>query len=350
MSADPSSSGGLPGRSRPVLSDLSKETTEEDLWNLDDDSTGTTLPSPPPPRSKVSTPQAQVVEEADSESEAAPEGRSRHSSPSSKNRPTVIEPADRAPAKPRTAKLEPERAKLGDTFDDLDEEDGGTSGWNAAGAEEADEPVTYINLDEESEIPEPEAQPGAEHGRRLKISKRELLGLGIFALVLLMVGVWGVISFSGLIQSKKDREVPKFPVAGKYATLAKQETFWREPILDGPDRDRVQHGVAIIPGIDLTLSDKSSAGALRVIFRDDKGRPVGDSVTRAFKAGRFDATSAPLATFISTAGFEQMGTFNGYVAGTSEPWSVRIMEGPSADAPPDQFQTLADIPVSAFRR
>src|SRR5690606_14636227 len=46
MSADPPSSSGLPPRTRPVLSDLSKQTTEEDLWDLDEEATPANVPGP----------------------------------------------------------------------------------------------------------------------------------------------------------------------------------------------------------------------------------------------------------------------------------------------------------------
>jgi hypothetical protein len=356
MSADPSSSAGLPGRSRPVLSDLSKETTEEDLWNLDEETSGTPLPAP------ASAPPAETDSEK-GEPKQPPVAPRVASGPGRQSKaPVVIEGApERISAKAKISKPEPQRYLPTDTFDDLDSgsvpEGKATESSPAAspGEErEREEPVTYASYPEEEEdepasVTDEEPQTGL---KSLKISRRDLIGLSIFVFVLLLAGVWGLTSFFGLIQSKKDpRTPPKMPAIGKYATIAAQNTFWREPITEGPEQDRSKREVVILPVLELTLgSGASNSGALRVIFRDEKGRGIGDAVTRSFTGGKFETAAAATVAFPSTAGFEQMGTFNSYVSGAMEPWSARVLEGPSANAPADQFVPLIDVPISGFRR
>lgn len=336
------------------------------MWNLDEDGFGNT-PLPPARETPADgEPQAEAKVEKPQSVTVKP---IRTPAPKA----VVIEAAAEKinPKSAKAPKPEPQRAKPVDTFDDLDddtfEEDepeaaGKTADASAEAAVEVStksapesapnaEPVTYVSLsDDEDEItPEPQAAPS---GRRwLKISSRELIGLSIFAFILLLAGVWAVTSFYGLIEVKKDpRTPPHLPVTGKFATIEKQSTFWREPITTGAERDKPQRDVIILPVLELTLGSSNPAkGALRVIFRDEKGRSLGDAVTRAFSGGKFEDAGSDAASFASTAGFEQMGSFNSYVSGPMEPWSVRVMEGPSANAPADQFVPLVDIPISGFR-
>ncbi|MDB6079838.1 MAG: hypothetical protein JWO82_3585 [Akkermansiaceae bacterium] len=372
MSADPSSSAGLPGRSRPVLSDLSKETTEEDLWNLDEDGLSST---PLPPAREAGEPQDGNAE--------TPAEEGVQKAPAVVVRPIktpapkaiVIEPAAEkiSPKVAKAAKPEPQRAKPVDTFDDLDEDTfeeddvpegaaarkgpdlsqlGSEARKTPAAEPEPDEgPVTYVSLSDDDDALLSAPEESASGRRGLKISSRELIGLGIFAFVLLLAGIWAVTSFYGLINIKKDpRTPPHLPVNGKYASVTKQTTFWRTPVTQGAERDRPQRDVILLPVLELTLgSANSGSGALRVIFRDETGRSLGDAVTRAFSGGKFEGANSEVASFPSTAGFEQMGTFNSYVSGPGDPWSARVLEGPSANAPADQFVPLVDIPVSGFR-
>ncbi|RYD51620.1 MAG: hypothetical protein EOP83_23305, partial [Verrucomicrobiaceae bacterium] len=72
MSAEPPNPSGSPGRSRPHLSDLSRETTEEDLWNLDDEEAPAQpvkprqqKPAPPAPAAKESVPKLEPTAAAE---------------------------------------------------------------------------------------------------------------------------------------------------------------------------------------------------------------------------------------------------------------------------------------------
>ncbi|QJE97722.1 hypothetical protein [Luteolibacter luteus] len=178
-------------------------------------------------------------------------------------------------------------------------------------------------------------------------SRRDIMSLGAFSFVLLLVAIW-VISrfFTQLHFQSKLVDMPDFPVSGQHASVATAETYWREPVREGPSRDVAKREVVMIPVLDLSLDPgKSPQGALRIIFRNHEGMPIGDPITRSFNGGRFDASGSEKISFPSTNGFTDKGVFNGYRTRTGRPWMADVMEGPSVDAPAGSFKLLVQIPV-----
>ncbi len=358
MSAEPPSSSGLPGRSRPVLSDLSKETTEGDLWNLDDEVSAvprrTPTPTPPPRGLKT-----------ESEAQGAPGA----TAPSP---PRGMSPADPVhPLSPRG-----ERSAPADEIGDLDEprdqlEEDVVVMIAPTDPEEnfpppvkttasVAKPRPELVPDPEAEIssakedkPRPSPQPAARTApQRPRMNRREALGLATFGVVLLVAAIWVLTRFFSQVPMKSAFvEAPDFPVKGEHASLADATTFWREPVRDGATRDITRREVVMIPVLELELEpENSSGGALRVVFRNGQGEPVGDSITRSFSAGRFDASGNAKVTFPATDGFLDEGAFNAYRTGKGDPWMADVLEGPSVDAPASSFKKLAPIPVLPLRR
>ena len=364
MSSEPTNSSALPGRSRPALSELSRETTEEDLWNLGDELAerpATQAKYPPQPRKGL---EPVPVDEPD---EVAP-------------------PPEPQPAPPRTRGKTPAMTRVGDDglpgrrhdrsgkpdeIGDLDEVE-----EPAGEFEEEDEreelsaaalrvmPETVAAPQEvapEARPSEPEPEPTKESpprqnqrrnsagGTRIapRFNRREILGLAAFAFTLLLAAIWVLTRFFSAFEFKSQfAEGPDFPVKGEHITLAASETYWREPVRIGEARDFARREVSLIPVLELTLdSGASSAGALLVIFRNSQGQPVGDSIRRSFSAGRFDASGNTSSTFPATDGFIAEGDFNAYRSGKGDSWTADVFEGPSVDAPADHFKPLATIPV-----
>lgn len=356
MSPEPPSSSGLPPRGRPALSDLSRETTEGDLWNLDDEIADGTTPkpilSPQPRRSASSVPAA-----------PAPDGGPAPERLETRERPAPrVDPLERKHALPPAA----------DEMGDLDED-------TASIAEPAlqvipeDEPAappatTLLSLDppaDPSSVPaaaEPETAAPRPNQRRSepaakaqaaairsvpRLNRREVLGIAAFAFSLLLIAIW-VLSrvFSAFEFESEFVKGPNFPVTGQQLTLATAETYWREPVRGGEARDFARRDVTMIPVLEITLDPaKSGSGALLVIFRNSEGEPVGDSIRRSFSGGRFDASNDPTIAFPSTDGFIAAADFNAYRSGKGKIWKADIFEGPSVDAPADRFQPLASLPV-----
>lgn len=332
MSADPPSSSGLPPRSRPVLSDLSKHTTEEDLWDLDEES-------------------------SQGETSIAPESAPVRPAPA-KERPraNVIESRlDKADAKRKEAAP---GESVGDPAPQADEPDSAQAAPLAPPADNAAPSAGPSTQDEpagEWTQPKGEQKPAASDapavGARFGINRRELIGLGAFFLAILTAAIWGIASFFNHLHfTDSEAGLVEFPVKGERATVVTAESFWREPIRTGSNRDAARGDVAVIPVVEISLEPGSGSGALRILFHNDRGTPVGDTITRTFSNGRFDIGGSERTECASSAGFEQRGEFNALRAGQTDPWTVLVLEGPGPDAPAREFRTLFEMPLSTLFR
>jgi len=381
MSLEPPSSSGLPGRSRPALSDLSRETTEGDLWNLDDelaDSTVSTVDYPPRPRRGLDpASRREAISEA-RESEIPTSLKSRGRTPDS-SRSESQYPAVRILARPEPideiGDLEDEDA------DDLIDDDGAagilrvipepeieTPATPPAPAPPEDpgpveapqEPTHAALLSDEDGPTKPNQRRGQTPAPRpsnasapagslplLRLNRREVIGLAAFSFTLLLAAIWVLTRFFSAFEFKSEFVTgPDFPVKGERVQLERAETFWREPVRTGEARDFARREVTMIPVLELTIDpDKTNAGTLLVIFRNSEGEPVGDSIRRSFNGSRFDSNGQPTTVFPSTDGFVAEGDFNAYRAGKGKSWMAEVFEGPSIDAPAHEFKLIATIPV-----
>lgn len=355
MSAEPPSSSGSSGRHRPIASELSRETTEDDLWNLDDESPPVSLPAPKQPPAKRPA------------AESPPEGKPDGPAGGEPDREKREIPEDTSPAKPvrvRPIRLEPkswsgEKPAGTDEIGDLSEPDEIKAEVSTPPFRpDSDKPPVEAPPAPKPEVPK-EAKPvPARESRpkrtaqRPRLNRRELMGLAAFAFVLMVAVIWVLTRFFGQIPIKADAVgTPDYPVKGDHASLAGAETFWRQPIREGADRDVARREVRMIPVLEVSLDPADSrAGALRVVFRDGNGDPIGDTITRSFTAGSFDASGSPTVAFPATDGFVEEGDFNAYRAGDDGAWVAEISEGPSVNAPASSFKILTPVPVLPLRR
>lgn len=379
MSLEPPSSSGLPGRSRPALSDLSRETTEGDLWNLDDeraDSTLNTVDYPPQPRMGLDP-----ASKRDEPANPAPaKARSRTPDPM---RPDPEDPSSRKMGRPAPVD------EIGDLEDDEDQDEIENDGPEAtlhvipeqeveespapvpqappahpAGDEAAPDLTRAALVAGESGSSKPNqrrgdstpqrpatatatAGPSAGSLTRPRLNRREVIGLAAFAFALLLAAIWVLTRFFSAFEFKSEFVTgPDFPVQGERVQLERAETFWREPVRTGESRDFARREVTMIPVLELTLDpDKTTGGTLLVIFRNSEGEPVGDSIRRSFTGSHFDSNGQATTAFPSTDGFIADGDFNAYRAGRGNTWMAEVFEGPSIDAPANQFKLIASIPV-----
>ena len=369
MSTEPTSSSGLPGRSRPALSELSRETTENDLWNLDEELAERPVTPPvsyPPQPRKALEPVP--AEEPSADAPPAPEPfRPRGRTPS---QPRQIH--DGPPGQRGDRQAAPDEIGELDDEEDEDEDDDGSAddGEPAAelrvipddaplpempSSEPVPEPVITDLKDERpakqnqrrSAAAEPKRPVGGSPLPRPQLNRREILGLAAFGFALLLAAIWVLTRFFSAFEFKSEFvKGPDFPVKGEHITLDSAETYWREPVRTGEARDFARREVSLIPVLDLTLDpDGTTNGTLLVIFRNSEGQPVGDSIRRSFANGRFDASGNATIAFPATDGYITDGDFNAYRSGKGDSWMAEVFEGPSVDAPADKFKPLASIPV-----
>lgn len=353
----PSSSEGssFPPRSRPNLGDLVKDTTELDLWAFDDLDPEEEVPKPPAPAASTGIPgprDSRKKKPLASEESTEPPPTQRVTGKDS-IRVDVSKEALKTPSGSTGDLAEPRN-----DFEDLDDPDH----WDAnespalsihpslitapAQEPEDDEPVVESNppveeADEFSPAAPENAQP-ISLVPRLGLSKLEWLGLGVLGAILLSGG--GVVFFNSIHRLPSGAErlrAGDFPVKGSHVTILSAETFWRAPVSEGKNADTFRRGTQLLPVVTLTAS--GGPAGVRVFFRDEEGRVMGDAVTRTIKPG------APL-QIAATAGFEDLGMHAAYRTGQSKPWTLQVLEGPSETAANAEFKKLFEINISTVRR
>lgn len=307
MSEDPKPPSNTPRRHRPRLTELAKETTEEDLWVLDDEET----PAAPLTQTEAPTPEPETV--AAPEEIAAPEEPDEETLVDEPEPPEPAEAPEPEPEKPAAKKVPP-----------------------------TPEPA--------AEPKENQAKPAAPAAPSLpKPDRKEWIGLGILGVVFLGVGIWWIVGlFSSVTTTRLGEDEPEFPIQGSFTEAESATTFWRKPIREGDRPDVARTDVIYLPVTQVTL-DGEGTGVLRAIYRDDQNEFVGDSITRSFTAGYFDDSTSPTIEFPATSGFVEDADFNAYRVG-GERWTVEILEGPSANAAGSEFKSLFKAPISSLRR
>jgi hypothetical protein len=380
MSAEPSNPSGSPGRNRPQLSDLSRETTEDDLWNLDEEPAAarprqSKLSPPPSPPSKdpvpapepattleppkprgLATPAKPLSPRTSQPDEIGDLDEDEADSPAPDEVPTLTSaidedpseevktpvppaPTAKSPAAPVEVPPPIEEPEPADSEDAENEDD------------EADEEQSAPSAPRENR-PRSAASAGKVGLTVARLNRREVIGIASFAVVIMIAAVW-VIShfFSQLSFTRESDSKPSYPLKGELARIASASTFWREPVRSGESRDVARREVVLIPVLELTLDpENSGGGSLRVIFRNSEGQPLGDPITRSFGAGRFEASGSATVSFAATDGFTADGDFQAYRTGKGKLWTADVLEGPPGDGPASSFKKLSSIPILPDRR
>lgn len=320
MSDDSTPNPSPPRSSRPRLSELSRETTEDDLWDLDDESTdavedpaaGESVPAP--------------VEEAPPEpAEELPEPSEELPIPEEPVEPTVSVDPMPDPTEPAPVPGDPESSVAGEP----DPEPGPAPETPKASRKSEDSPEAVAP---KLTLPD----------------RRDLISLGIVAVILLALGIWWIAGqFSDIPTTRYGGDQPEFPIKGEYAEVEVATTYWRSPIREGDQRDVARPEVSHIPVVSVKLS--GGTGALRAVFRTDTGDFVGDTITHAFENGKFVENRSDTIEFPATDGYETDGDMNGYRVGDDR-WKIEILESPGAEASGSRFQSIFIIPVSPAQR
>jgi hypothetical protein len=358
------------------LGNLSKDTTEMDLWAFDDDldsldepqvpdGAGVRAADQPRPAGRiVPTPRefqgksaAREIDERPAS--GVPAAREELIRRNVEKIRSTIRPA--APAPSTAGQAEPE----GD-FDDLDE-------WeDAAPQPETDGPVSDARPEPEDQVgsaggkhlPEDigEFAPGPERNRAENefgsipnpdaqpVSLRPHLGLtavekiGLAVLIMILLGAAASILVYSLnrlpTESLSDHEID-YPVKGSHLSVNSATTYWRKPIREGPNPDTVRRDTELLPVLELDIT--GGPATIRVLFRNDERAVVGDAVTRA-------VTGSGTLKIPATAGFEDYGMYAAYTTGRGEPWTIEIYEAKAGSASGDDFKKLLELNISIDRR
>ena len=385
MSKNPKPSDPDPSESIPKLSKTQQESTEQDLWDLDDDIEVPEDPnssSPPLPAKKTSKSLIQSTKPSERKAGIPPAPDQKTTSPKTGNKPAGKKktaakktgarkaaakksPSKKAAAPSRPVKKTPKAHDLDelDSLDDLDETKTSDANEPTAKKEFKSKLSTTALAKEEKLAAEeketapkeqaPEKKPDSEEieaGAEEKestpfsfstYSKTEKLSVCILAAVLLLGGILSVIYFSNKVPTKPIiAEAIDFPVEGKRISITDAVSYWREPnIANG---DIVKRDTKLIPVLDISLTAKKPT-ALRIFFRNDTGDVVGDGVTR-------EVTGETKFSVPATAGFDDIGMHAAYRTGGSPPWFIQVYEGPDINASREQFSKVLEMEISTDRR
>lgn len=388
MTSDPPpspESSPLPSRHRPVLGDLSKRTTELDLWSFNDDiDDEQVVPivqpflTQPRPLLSQSSGNRGIPERRDSKTGSTNAQSDVKASPPATDEEQAKLNTGKSPDRRRALGDFSNSVKVADDFDDLEQ-------WDADLTQEDDhldelpEVLTEDVLRKEyteipQSVPEEKSVPAASSAVVVSeevpdkpafgddefsqvtddgvepVSLRPHMGLtkvekvGIVSLFVILLAV-GIVTYHFSVNRLPTESIKAnandFPIKGSRLTITAAESYWRVPIVDGPTPDVFRRGTELLPVVEIAVSGGS--GAIRVVFRDENRKIMGDSITRS--VGGKD-----LLKFVATAGFEDMGMYAAYRTGGNKPWIVEVLEGPSADASSAEFQKFFEMELSTAIR
>lgn len=386
----PSTEGSsLPPRHRPSVEALVKNSTEHDLWNLDDFSlegpeSGMGAPAPPAHNLPIPAPPAAaaVVPQQDSGKIANPHRLAvpvipRHKGSQSPHVERLARTkAPLSEARVGEANLPPvpvpNPGKLEDTFDNL-------ADWDVAGsmrseaadlpppvppaeAAEASAPALALRQheppapvvaadstpataiaepDEFTPVSNPNAKPISLR-LKLRLSLIELISLIILTLMLVAGGSWIYQnSISRLHRQSGQIHKIVYPVKGSHVTVVKAASYWRAPLKQGDHPETVRRGVVIIPVVELTL--RGGPGAIRAQVYNEANARVGDPFTH-------QVNGETMLVIAATDGFDDMSQHASYRAGQTKSWTLRLFEAPAVNSILDDFKPLLEMPISPEKR
>ncbi len=298
MSKDPTKQEPHQDTLSPKLSKQSKssaETTEGDLWDLDDDDSGNT-PQKPKSQSAEGLPTTRRKSESNISSKT----------PSERN----IDIPEVTPVQPKAN--QPAAAITED----------------AGKAEDCDLPADNAAEEEKPPVVVPSLS---------SFTKTERVAVFSLFGVLAVAAVLAIFYFNRVPTRSLIAEKTEFPAIGKLVEIRSAKTYWRKPITTGDNADTVRRGTALIPVVHLKLSSKPCA--IRVFFRDTDGIVIGDAITHAVSGEQDLVISA-------TAGFDDIGMHAAYRTGEQEPWSIEVYEGPNRSADRKNFRIIVSLPIS----
>lgn len=362
----PSDGPDTPPPSRPVPQVTAKDSEEQDLWALDGENELEESPRTIPPQQRMIEPRRpEYVRPAEPASDTPqkpqlptglPEAASEPNDSIRVNLNPRVRPSFTSPS-PRSARSPEIRATAGEIFDDLDQ-------WEESAAPPTMPPSAFKEMPVASPSPASTAQPAApaESDRdefaapapstdgqpaalrrpALHLNFIERAGMALLALLLVAVGALFYFSTIRQIPSGSKRVTPgDFPILGAKAEILTAQSYWREPVVTGPDADTVQLETLLIPEVQLTT--RGGPAILRILFHNEHGDPVGDVITRTVQGEQN-------LTLTSTAGFDDLSKHAAYRAGQTQPWTIEVLEAPPGKPAPGDFKRLFEMNISSNRR
>lgn len=335
-----------PGRHRPMMNDLARETTEEDLWDLEGQEPQTPSKQTEPEPEQPTEPEKPSEPEQASEPEkpVQPEPPKKPEPPVEAKQPTQPEPTPEPQPAESTSDGVP--GLFDDTPSNIDE----AAPADTAQPKQQSEPAVENQPSEAPAAPEPTPEtPTDEEAEEpvKKLGAKDWLIYGGVAVAAVITLVWFTSSLlSGVTTKRIGDDKPDLPAKGQFCSIASADTYWRAPVREGDNRDNAKPEVILIPVVDIGLTGEGAQGVLRILFLDEHGNYVGDPITKSFENGKFKSNNSETLEIASTDGFTTNSDFHAYRL-NNNPWTVEILEGPSANAEGSRFQSILSVEISA---
>ncbi len=376
----PSSSDGssLPQRHRLALENLVKDTTELELWDLENDlemsdeaaeSQGDKPPRAftgdiPAPRGsragKTLSPETPAAAGADSGEEFIRMHVNRKRLKKDSREVSVKSPAyesefadlegwqdSRNEPEPENLPAE-EECEVAAAEDEVAIEEAKVTEEPApvvsAPVVEAPAPVPPVEDDDDGEFSPAKGEDAGSVSLRPHLGLSKIERIGLIALLVVLVGGGASIflwSLNRLPMESVKAESADFPIKGERVTITSAKSYWRAPIVDGPDADTFRRGTELLPVLELEVS--GGPASIRIFFRDEMGATIGDALSRSING-------EGVLKIPATAGFDDPGMHAAYRTGESKPWTVQVWEVSSGSASDGNSKKLFEMNVSTDRR
>ncbi len=372
----PPEKSSLPPRQRPILGDLSQDTTETELWALDDldDDAAPAIQPPRDPARIANRDIPAARERKPSVKPTSPEPHSSNPIPPAHTEERIRMNVGKSSNKTKRQGDIVTPAKQASDFDDLEQWDIEETPREAVTHEQAQPegqktvplqpaasstqapdstPETISNPPPQqvTESPEtddeysPVAKPGAVPiSLRPHLSLSKIERIGIITLLVLLIVAGGSIYFLSINRLPTETikaQTNDFPIKGEKIVIQSAESYWRPPITEGPDRDIFRRDSQLLPVVEFSI--KGGPAAIKVVFRDENQQIIGDAITRAVQ-------SDGIVKIAGTAGFDDMGMYAAYRTGGNKPWTIEVLEADSAESDSTEFNKVFEMDISTALR
>ncbi len=345
----PANGNPLAQKNRPNLENLSKDTTESDLWALDD------LDLNPNGRAGFRTGANLPLFQTDQKSEANKGNDPAEGAPPPASEPPAIVEKFRPSGSPAKAAFLDRSSPVNDILD--------------LGVLDESQPAVIVMPAPEKELrtaTQPEiAPPGEKKSSAIKnfqdelkesqksgskniprknkiFSTMEWIGLAAIFVLLTSIGAFAFMKSIAQLPTNSiyDHDL-KFPIKGQHLNLTGATSYWRAPNTNGASNESVRDRTVLIPVLELASS--TGPAAIRVIYRDENAKIIGDILSRTVVSGEKLIIPA-------TAGFEDRGKHAAYRIGQAKPWMIEILEAAPGKSSTTEFKKLIEFPVSTELR
>jgi hypothetical protein len=182
-----------------------------------------------------------------------------------------------------------------------------------------------------------------EQDKRTLFSMVEKISLAIFLLFLLIGTIFIYKTARRQINDAVNPyENPKYPITGSFVRIKDAKAYWR-----GTNDDDKKKNMILVPEIEITLENcPTTSGVLKVFYKDDKGKRIGDTTSVNCQNNVFDKSLSSTIKISCSVGFKEKSDQEAYRAKIMKPWTVEILEGESKNTPISGFKKLFSTPVS----